>query len=63
METRELSIREILMMTIDSINSIIVPMKYADSIARPLCAAVASLEACVEAMQEPEKTEEVNENV
>lgn len=57
--------KDLLKMTADLIGEIVVPVRYADQIARPLCQAVANIEAVIAAIREPEenKPEEGDGNV
>ena len=52
----EISMEELLRMTAESIKEICVPVAYADQIARPLCQAVANIEAVIAAI--PKEGEE-----
>lgn len=58
MEEKEYSINELLRITADSIKEICVPVALADQIARPLCQAVANIEAVIAAI--PKEGEEKN---
>lgn len=53
----EVSVNEMLRITADLINEIVIPVKYAEQIARPLCQAVANIEAVIAAIKEPEEGE------
>lgn len=57
--------QDLLKMTVDLIGEIVVPVRYADQIARPLCQAVANIEAVIAAIRETEenKPEEGDGNV
>ena len=56
----EVSVKELLQRTVDLISDIVVPVKYADMIARPLCQVVANIEAVISAIpKEGEKTDGV----
>lgn len=61
----QISVNEMLKRTVDLIGEIVVPVRYADQIARPLCQAVANIEAVIAAIREPEenKPEEGDGNV
>lgn len=61
----QISVNELLKRTVDLIGEIVVPVRYADQIARPLCQAVANIEAVIAAIREPEenKPEEGDGNV
>lgn len=51
-------VKELLKMTVDLIGGIQVPVSLADQISRPLCRAVANIEAVIEAIRErPEEKE------
>lgn len=63
MEEREMTLKEILELTVADLNRIMVPVEYADSISRPLCIAVANLKACIGSLKDETKPEEVEENV
>lgn len=52
----EISVIEMLQRTADLIGDIVVPVKYADQIARPLCQAVANIQAVIAAI--PKEGEE-----
>ena len=52
METKDMSAREALTITKDLINGIQVPVALADQIARPLCQAVANIDAVIAAIKE-----------
>ena len=60
MEEKSMSAQEILQITADLIGDIVVPVKYADQIARPLCQAVANIEAVLAAFNKPKEGEEEN---
>ena len=53
----EVSVNEMLRITADLINEIVIPVKYAEQIARPLCQAVANIEGVIAAIKEPEEGE------
>ena len=55
MEQKEMSIKELLQITVDSIKEIPVPVALADKIARPLCQAVCNIEAVIEAIKDEPK--------
>ena len=52
METKDMSAREALTITKDLINGIQIPVALADQIARPLCQAVANIDAVIAAIKE-----------
>ena len=52
METKDMSAREALTITKDLINGIQVPVALAEQIARPLCQAVANIDAVIAAIKE-----------
>ena len=56
----KITVKELLQRTADLINGIMVPMAYANEIARPLAQAVQQIESCIKAIDEAEKTEGVN---
>ena len=58
MEERNMTIKDILEMTVEDLNRIMVPVEYADTISRPLCIAVANLKACIQSMENETKPEE-----
>ena len=60
MEER-VTVKELLQRTVDLINGIMVPMAYANEIARPLAQAVQQIESCINAYNEAEKTEGVED--
>lgn len=62
MENEKISVKDMLKITVEEIEKITVPVKYADQISRPLCQAVYNLRTCISAM-ETEKNPEVGENV
>ena len=51
----KISAKEMLQMTASLIEDIVVPVKYADQIARPLCQAVANINAVVEAFDKQQE--------
>lgn len=53
----EISVKEMLERTADLIGDIVVPVKYADQIARPLCQAVANINAVIAAFDKQEEGE------
>ena len=61
---QHMSVKEYLQLIVNSLQEIVVPVKYADSISRPLCGAVADLNQIISQLKdpEPEKAEEVTEN-
>ena len=66
MNENEVSVKEMLQMTVDTINAIQVPVSLADQIARPLCGAVANILAVIDAIKDApkeNKPEEGDENV
>ena len=63
MEERKMTIKDILEMTVEDLNRIMVPVEYADTISRPLCVAVANLKACIGSMEDETKPEEVEKDV
>jgi hypothetical protein len=63
MENTKITIQDMIQSIRDELNEIVVPVKYADSISRPLCRAVAGLEACLAAMEAAEEPAEVKEDV
>ena len=58
MEERNMTIKDILEMTVEDLNRIMVPVEYADTISRPLCIAVANLKACIQSMENETEPEE-----
>ena len=64
-ETREISMKELLEMTAAELEQIEVPVKYADSISRPIYMAVCNLHSCISAMaaqtDEPAEQEETTD--
>jgi len=52
METKDMSAREALTITKDLINGIQIPVALAEQIARPLCQAVANIDAVIAAIKE-----------
>ena len=58
MEERKMTIKDILEMTVEDLNRIMVPVEYADTISRPMCIAVANLKACIQSMENETKPEE-----
>ena len=60
MEENKISIADLLQMTVDELEGISIPVKYADQISRPIYQAVLNIRSCIEAMTaEPaEKQEE-----
>ena len=56
----QITAEEILQQTADLIGDIVVPVRYADQIARPLCQAVANIEAVIAAFNNPKEGEEEN---
>jgi len=61
METKDMSAKEALTITKDLINGIQIPVALADQIARPLCQAVANIDAVIAAIKE--EPTEVDDNV
>lgn len=51
----KISARELLEQTASLIEDIVVPVKYADQIARPLCQAVANINAVIEAFDKQQE--------
>ena len=47
----EISVKELLQQTADLIGDVVVPVKFADQIARPLCQAVVNIEAVISAIE------------
>ena len=64
MEDVKMTVKELLKVTAEEIGEIIVPVKYAEEISRPLCRALYNLETCIRAMeaaeQKPEEEEKGN---
>lgn len=60
MDEQKITLKELLMQTVDELNAICVPVQYANDIARPIWIAVSNLQSCIDAVQE---TPEVDENV
>lgn len=61
MEKNEMSMKDVLEMAVREINGIMVPVEYADQIARPLCGAVCLIRSCIEAIdKKPEQEGEEN---
>lgn len=56
----QITAEEILQQTADLIGDIVVPVRYADQIARPLCQAVANIEAVIAAFNKPKEGDEEN---
>ena len=52
---KEMSVKELLLITVDSIKEIAVPVSLADQIARPLCQAVCNIEAVIAAIKDEPK--------
>lgn len=52
---KEMSVKELLQITVDSIKEIAVPVSLADQIARPLCQAVCNIEAVIAAIKDEPK--------
>lgn len=50
-EAREISMKEMLEMTAAELEQIEVPVRYADSISRPIYIAVRNLHSCISAME------------
>lgn len=50
MEEKKVSIAEMLQMTVDLIEGIQVPVRYADEISRPLCQAIGNLRGVMDAI-------------
>jgi len=51
----EMSAKDLLQITVDSIKKISVPVSLADQIARPLCQAVCNIEAVIAAIKDEPK--------
>jgi len=63
-EERNISAKQLLTETVDLLNEISVPVRYAYQIARPLSVAVQNIQACIDAMaDEPAAEEGGEENV
>lgn len=60
MDEQKITVKELLMQTVDELKAICVPVQYANDIARPIWIAVGNLQACIDAVQE---APEVKENV
>ena len=60
METKDMSAKEALTITKDLINGIQIPVALADQIARPLCQAVANIEAVIAAIKDEPKEGDVD---
>ena len=59
MEEKKVSIAEMLQMTVDELEGISIPVKYADQISRPIYQAVLKIRICIEAMAaEPAEEQE-----
>lgn len=61
MEDVKMSVAELLKVTAEEIEAIIVPVKYADTISRPLCQALYNLQICIRAMEAADKKPEEEE--
>lgn len=56
-DLKEVSIKQLLEMTVDLIGNIEVPVMYGDKIARPLCIAISNIEQCIAAIPETKEGE------
>lgn len=45
----KMNVKDLLQMTVEDLEKIMVPVAYANEISRPLCQAVANIRACIEA--------------
>ena len=61
MEDVKMSVAELLKVTAEEIEEIIVPVKYADTISRPLCQVLYNLQTCIRAMEAADKKPEEEE--
>ena len=61
----EMTIKELLQLTADQIADIVVPVRYGEQIAKPLCQAVANIRAVIAAIPDPAENEqtEVDDDV
>ena len=63
-EIREITVKELLQETADSLDAIQVPVSMANEIARPIWQAVQSIRKCIDALNEQKPAEgEVTEDV
>lgn len=60
MDEQKITVKELLIRTVDELKAICVPVQYANDIARPIWNAVNNIQSCIDAVQEEP---EVDENV